>query len=85
LMHTSERPASKVPKLEGAASSSASTATSSSAVGPSSTPHPIASSGGTVNYLSEEEKARLFAKYGQIQPPKPSEVAEVAGAGCKQQ
>lgn len=54
-----------------------------------STPKPLASasssSGSAVTYLSGEEKAKLFAKYGQIAKPKPSEVAEVAGAGCRTQ
>jgi len=38
-----------------------------------------------VAYLSDEEKARLFAKYGKIEKPKASDVADVAGAGCKTQ
>jgi hypothetical protein len=69
------QPPSKVPKIEPSSPSSV-----------PSTPTPIASSStGTVAYLSDEEKAKLFAKYGQIAKPKPSEVAEVAGAGCRTQ
>jgi hypothetical protein len=73
-MSTSQPP-SKVPRIEPSSPSSV-----------PSTPTPIASSStGTVAYLSDEEKAKLFAKYGQIAKPKPSEVAEVAGAGCRTQ
>lgn len=35
--------------------------------------------------LSEEERRRLFAKYGQLKAPTPAEMAEVSRAGCKMQ
>lgn len=37
-----------------------------------------------VTPLSQEEKDRLFAKYGQLKPPTPDEVAAVA-KDCKMQ
>ena len=54
-------------------------------VAPSSSSSASSSSGGGVSYLSDEEKARLFAKYGKIEKPKAEDVAQVAGAGCKMQ
>ena len=75
ILQRKMQPPPKVPRIEPSSSSSV-----------PSTPTPIASSStGTVAYLSDEEKAKLFAKYGQIAKPKPSEVAEVAGAGCRTQ
>ena len=59
---------------------------SSSAPGkPVVVPTPVSNSSTTVTYLSDDDKAKLFAKYGKIQPPKAADVVEVAGAGCKMQ
>ena len=73
ILQRKMQPPPKVARIEPSSSSSV-----------PSTPTPIASSS-TGAYLSDEEKAKLFAKYGQIAKPKPSEVAEVAGAGCRTQ
>jgi hypothetical protein len=56
---------------------------------PTTVPKPVASSSNPsgVSYLSDEEKAKLFSKYGKIKAPTPSDVLEVAqsGANCKLQ
>ena len=48
-------------------------------------PKPVASTASGVNYLSAEEKARLNAKYGKLDKPKASDIAEVTNSGCKMQ
>ena len=69
----------KSAKIESSSSSSSSSAsTTSVAMGPQP-------SSSAVTPLSEEEKQRLFAKYGQIKAPTAGEMTEVAQAGCKMQ
>ena len=41
--------------------------------------------GSAIRPLTQEEKDRLNAKYGQIKSPTASEVAQVAQSGCKMQ
>jgi hypothetical protein len=48
---------------------------------------PSAAGPGAVSYISDAEKARLFAKYGKLAPPTAADVSDLArsGASCKMQ
>mmetsp|Transcript_22430 Transcript_22430/g.48980 ORF Transcript_22430/g.48980 Transcript_22430/m.48980 type:complete len:85 (-) Transcript_22430:571-825(-) len=46
---------------------------------------PEATPNGQAQYLTAEEKAKLYAKYGTIQRPTASEMQQMTAAGCKMQ
>ena len=54
---------------------------------PQATPRPVSAPGHPVRYLTEEEKARLNAKYGKLTQPTPQDMHSVlsSGANCKMQ
>ena len=53
---------------------------------PPKTPiRPVSAPGKPVRYLTDEQKAALNAKYGQIETPKAADLAQVANSGCKMQ
>ena len=54
---------------------------------PQAAPRPVSAPGHPVRYLTEEEKARLNAKYGQLAPPTAEDMRSVlsSGANCKMQ
>ena len=54
---------------------------------PQAAPRPVSAPGHPVRYLTEEEKARLNAKYGQLAPPTAEDMRSVlsSGADCKMQ
>ena len=54
---------------------------------PKTAPRPVSAPGKPVRYLSDEEKARLNAKYGQLKQPTAQDMQHVlsSGSNCKMQ
>ena len=51
---------------------------------PAIAPRPVSAKGAPVRYLTDEQKAALNAKYGQLQKPTAKEVEAIAQSGCKE-
>ncbi len=52
---------------------------------PAIAPRPVSAKGAPVRYLTDEQKAALNAKYGQLQKPTAKDVEAIAQSGCKTQ